>query len=189
MNPDITFTMLSPETWGDFEKFFDRYRGCAGCWCTYHLCSLTQFNQMRPEERKAFHKDLVFNGQASGILVSDNGEPAAWCQFGPAERYPHFDRKRTYRALAIPPDLSPQWRISCFFVDRSHRRQGLSGLALHAALDWIHNHGGGIVEAFPRVLADFGIPKYTGSVPMFEKEGFRPLASLGKYIRLMKLYP
>ena len=44
----------------------------------------------------------------------------------------------------------PDYRITCFFVDRKYRRDGVAAVALRGALDLIAQAGGGIVEAYPQ---------------------------------------
>jgi GNAT superfamily N-acetyltransferase len=44
-------------------------------------------------------------------------------------------------------DLVPDYRLTCFFIDRDYRRRGVSAAALRGALDLIAQGGGGVVEA------------------------------------------
>ncbi len=44
-----------------------------------------------------------------------------------------------YSKLDVPP---PDWRITCFFVDRDHRKEGVSKAALQGALRIIASKGG-----------------------------------------------
>jgi GNAT superfamily N-acetyltransferase len=142
---------------------------------------------MAREERRDFHRSLLEQGQASGLLVYDGEQAVAWCQFGPAALFTTFDRNRVYKTLDIPPEWKPQWRISCLFVDKHRRREGLSTFALHAALEHIRTHGGGVVEAFPFEIEGVQRPSYTGSVAMYEHEGFARVCPLGKVMVLMRL--
>jgi hypothetical protein len=36
-------------------------------------------------------KEFVDSGRSHGILVSANGEPVGWCQYGPKEELPRID--------------------------------------------------------------------------------------------------
>ena len=47
-------------------------------------------------------------------------------------------------------DRLPDFRLTCFFVDKKCRRKGLAAVALHGALDLIVQAGGGVVEAYPQ---------------------------------------
>lgn len=97
-----------------------------------------------------------------------------------------MERMRAYQELAVPPELKPHWRISCIFVDKHRRREGLSQLPLKAAMESIQQKGGGIVEAFPFDIPGAKRPSYTGSVKMFMLEGFEEVARLGKITVLMR---
>lgn len=178
----------SQDTWQDFEALFGKHKGVrGGCWCTFNLCTSSQFDKMTKDERKELQYNLAHQGLASGLLVFDEGVPIAWCQFGPAERFPRFDRMRAYQELQIPAEFSPNWRIACIFVDKHRRKEGLSRYAFHAALEIIHQRGGGIVEAFPLDVAGITRPQYTGSVKMYTQAGFQEVTRLGKNTVLMRL--
>jgi GNAT superfamily N-acetyltransferase len=188
MSPELTVKAYSKETWGDFETLFGKHKGVrGGCWCTFNLCTSSQYDKMTKDERKEFQKGLAFQGMGSGILVYDKETPVAWCQVGPAKRFPRFDRMRSYKELNIPEDLLPRWRISCIFVDKDRRREGISKFALKSAVEFIRAHGGGIVESFPLVVPGTKHPQYTGSEKMYQKEGFETVARLGKNTLLMRL--
>ncbi|HSM26386.1 MAG TPA: hypothetical protein VK856_16095 [Anaerolineaceae bacterium] len=175
------------ETWHDFDALFGKHKGVrGGCWCTFNLCTSSQFNKSTREERKEMQRLLAEEERSCGLMIYDAGIPIGWCQYGPAENFPRFDRIRTYEALAIPDELKPQWRISCIFIDKHRRREGLSQLPLKAALESITQKGGGIVEAFPFDIPGVKQPSYSGSVKMYAKEGFEEVARLGKITVLMR---
>lgn len=178
---------FSAGTWRDFEALFGKYGGVrGGCWCVYHRCTSAQFSQFTREERRELQKDLVRQGHGCGLLVYEAGTPVSWCQFGPAEDFPGYDRGRAYRKLDFGTDELPQWRIACLFVDRHRRREGLAKFALSSALERIRRRGGGVVEAFPLVAPGSGRPPYTGSVEMYQREGFAEVVRLGKTRILMR---
>jgi len=182
----LTTKELSPKTWPDFEAFFGKYRGVRGaCWCTYHVRRLKGFDDRTHEGRYALRKALVLSGQAHGVIVYDDGEPVAWCQYGPVEELPRPNLARRNPALAPPPSRTT-WRITCIFTDKHRRKEGLAKFALHAALAAVRARGGGLVEAFPFEVPGKPQPSYTGSVPMFEREGFRRIAKLGSITVLMR---
>ena len=41
------------------------------------------------------------------------------------------------------------WSIVCFFIDREHRRTGVAGTLLEAAVSWAREQGAEVVEAYP----------------------------------------
>ena len=102
-----------------------------------------------------------------------------WCQYGTWEELPRIDNSRNYRRLAPEGDTNKLWRITCFVVDTKYRRHGVARAALKAALEAIRNKGGGHVEAYP-IIRWQAYSKYLGTVSMFQKEGFKIVAPLGK---------
>ena len=178
---------LSGETWPDFERLF-RKQGFVGdgwwCWCTFHhVSSFSSKNQQprtRAERANLNHekkKKLVLNGCAHGILVYKAGEPVGWCQYGLREELPRIDNTVRYRKLALQSGSEKLWRITCFVVDREHRRCGVASIGLKAALESIKKNGGGMVEAYPVSETDQGANShYCGTVSMFEKTGFGSVA-------------
>ncbi|MEM7118810.1 MAG: GNAT family N-acetyltransferase [Chloroflexota bacterium] len=178
---------FSPETWSGFVALFGKHKGVrGGCWCTSNRCSSSQYAKMTRDERKAFQQNLVQQGKGYGLLVYTDEQPIAWCQFGPAAGFPRYDKGRVYSKLIIADDWQPQWRISCLFVDKHRRREGWSTIALRAALAHIQQNGGGVVEAFPFNIPDVKRPSYTGSVKMYQQEGFEVVAAVGKDRLLMR---
>jgi GNAT superfamily N-acetyltransferase len=68
-------------------------------------------------------------------------------------------------------------------VDKKYRRRGIGSAALKAALRAIAKSGGGLVEAYPVADwegASFGNMSTHGTVSMFEKQGFKEVASFGR---------
>lgn len=89
-------------------------------------------------------------GRAHAALVIDGTNAIGWCQFGASAELPNIRSRRTYEeGLSGLPD----WRITCFFIDRERRREGIANLVLREALREIARLGGGMVEAYPEVVA------------------------------------
>jgi GNAT superfamily N-acetyltransferase len=102
----------------------------------------------QPREVK---EDRVRTGRAHAALVIDgNGLAQGWCQYGSPEELPGIKHKREYDK--DPPPV-PDRRITCIFVDKRHRAQGIARTGLEGALDQIARLGGGLVEAIPDVAA------------------------------------
>ena len=183
----LTVKELNEQTWPDFEDLFAKHNGVrGGCWCMFHRVRSSQFNKMSKEERRLAHLNLTYSGKAAGLIVYDHEVPVAWCQFGPAEYFPQFDYGRIYSKLEIPAELNPKWRISCLFVDKHCRKQGLSSFALAAAIELIRQKGGGVVEAFPFDFNGSDKPSYNGSVRMYVRHGFKKVMRLGKNTVFMR---
>jgi hypothetical protein len=154
----FTTRELSVRTLPDFERFFWQVNGCG--------CALYLFGRhlspaaspakpgKHPPGREwragelAAVKDLVRKGLAHGILVYADGEPVGWCHFGRAEEVP-VPRDDSIPRRMFARDPSSQWRITCLLTRIDHRRQGVAGRALAAAVAAIKKRGGGWVEATP----------------------------------------
>ncbi len=168
----LTSKPLSPDTWPAFARLVEKHNGIfGGCWCiSFHL----EPGETRhgPSAYKAMKKARVWEGRAHAALVFDGQDAVGWCQFGPVAELPNIRSKKAYEeGLGDLPD----WRITCFFVDRERRREGIADLALREALRQIARLGGGTIEAYPEDYAGQKVSSSflcSGTVGMFEKAGF-----------------
>src|SRR6266540_4911939 len=109
---------------------------------------------------RAVKEDRVRTGRAHAALVLDqDGAAQGWCQYGSPEELPGIKHRREYDKDAPP---RPDWRITCFYVDKKHRGQGTARAALEGALDQIAHAGGHRRSPTGRV-ADLGAPAGTTS--------------------------
>jgi GNAT superfamily N-acetyltransferase len=122
----------------------------------------------------------VREGRAHAALVYDGPTAVGWCQFGPTDELPRIKHQRAYLdGLGGLPD----WRITCFFVDRACRGKGVAAAALRGALREIARLGGGSVESYPEDAAGRSVSAsflHNGTVAMFESQGFKRARRLGK---------
>ncbi|HEY3196228.1 MAG TPA: GNAT family N-acetyltransferase [Candidatus Dormibacteraeota bacterium] len=143
-----------------------------GCWCvSFHLTGKS------PEPHRALKERLVRANQSHAALVYDGTDIVGWCQFGPPSELPA--RMGGIRRLGAS---TPDWRLTCFFVDRDRRRQGVAEAALAGALRMIAARGGGTVDGYPIVTR--GKPYsssflWSGIESTFTAAGFHRLGSLG----------
>ena len=187
MTTSYTAKAVSVATRPDFEALFGKHKGVrGGCWCTSNRCTSTAYREMGRDGRKAYQRTLVEQGLGHGLLIYAQTGPVAWCQFGPAVDFSQFSRMRRYKKLTIAPEWQPDWRISCLFVDKHHRRVGWSKVALRCALEDIGKRGGGVVEAFPLAIPGAKYASYTGSVSMYLREAFVTVNEIGKHRYLMR---
>lgn len=67
------------------------------------------------------------------LVDRHDGICVGWCQFGPAAELPRIKNRRAYeQGLVMPPD----WRITCFFVDKAYRRSGVASVAMFEHQDF-----------------------------------------------------
>ena len=168
---------LSPATWPAFEAMVQRHNGIfGGCWCTW-------FHDGHPscvgrgetfEGNRAIKKRLVDEGVARAALVMDGDEAIAWAEFGTPAQLPTIHHRKEYDATSV---AEPDYRITCVFVDKRHRRQGVTELAITGALDLIAQAGGGTVESYPHDLTEQTKKMsasflYNGTRRLYERLGF-----------------
>jgi GNAT superfamily N-acetyltransferase len=163
---------LSLDTWDAFVALAEKHNGVwGGCWCTW-------FHADTPEDGKKvvgnqdFKRRMVETGVAHAALVFDGDTAIGWCEYGTPAELPRIYYRKEYEAGLVEP---PRYRITCFFVDRDHRRQGVSREALAGAVSLIAAAGGGLVESFPqetegkKISASF---LFNGTRTLFESVGF-----------------
>ena len=168
---------LSMETWPAFADLVERHNGVwGGCWCiAFH-----PEGGERGTDHRAMKQRRVRDGEAHAALVFDGDACVGWCQFGSPEELPRIKFGRAYHEHAAKP---PEWRITCFFVDKSYRHKGVAEAALKGALQEIARLGGGTVESSPEDVEGRKVSNsflHNATVAMFERQGFTRTRQLGK---------
>jgi len=182
MNP-YTVRSLDAATWDAFAELVERNNGIfGGCWCIgYHPeCGQSGISH------RAVKEDRVRTGRAHAALVLDgDGVAQGWCQYGSPGELPNIKHRREYDKDAPP---RPDWRITCFYVDKRHRGQGIARAALEGALGQIAQAGGGRVEAISEVTAGReaqGRFLFSATAELFEQYGFARIRQVGKHAWIM----
>jgi GNAT superfamily N-acetyltransferase len=177
---ELTTRPLTPETWDAFADLAERHNGVwGGCWCTwFHTAHAEKTHTV--DGNRSLKQQLVAEGRAHAALVFDGEIAVGWCEYGTCTELPNINHRKEYdAALGDPPD----YRLTCFFVDRGYRRKGVSRVALRGALDLVAGAGGGVVEAYPqdtggkKITASF---LYNGTRSLFEQAGFTYVRPKGK---------
>jgi len=178
-----TIRSLDASTWDAFAELVERNNGIfGGCWCIgYHL---------RPgdvgTDYRAAKEARVRGGRAHAALVfGEDGLAHGWCQYGSPAELPNIKHRREYERDA---PAWPDWRITCFYVDKRHRGQGIARAALEGALGQIAEAGGGRVEAISEVTAGRqaqGRFLFSATAELFEQFGFSRDRQVGKHAWIM----
>lgn len=174
---------LSPQTWPLFADLVERHNGVyRGCWCLgFH-----PETAMPGIDRRATKQQMVDEGRTHAELVLDeDGTCRGWAQWGSVEELSAIKHLRAY--LKDEPER-PQWRITCVFVDKSCRGQGVARVAVEAALARIGELGGGLVEVISEVTdgrTAQGRFLFTVTAEVFDSMGFDRVRQVGKHAWIM----
>jgi GNAT superfamily N-acetyltransferase len=172
---------LDETTWPDFARLVEDQNGVwGGCWCmAFHTEGVGRGRT--PEQNKADKQRRVREGQAHAALVYDGADCVGWCQFGPTGELPRIKHRKAYEAGL---EQLPEWRITCVYVHKKRRREGVAAAALAGALQEIARLGGGTVESYPEDTTGRSASSsflHNGTASMFEQHGFERTRKIGKY--------
>lgn|SRR5690606_12162666 len=189
-----TIKPLTEETWDLFAALVERHNGIfGGCWCVWFHPDCEERNQSY-EGNRALKQRLVADGVAHAALVvregQDGEEAIAWAQYGTPEELPNLHHRKQYLAdLAAEAETEPDYRITCIFVDKRFRSNGLVTVALQGALEQIAQAGGGVVEGYPHLPAEKKMSSsflYNGTRAVYERAGFDFIRNKGKRNTVMR---
>ena len=142
----ITFRPATPSRWADIKMLFGERGACGGCWCMFwRRDSRKEFDANKGAGNKRAFRDIVASGAKPGVLAYRGKEPIGWCAVAPRSQYVALERSRVLK----PVDDQPVWSISCLFVRKQDRRQGIATQLLRAAVDFAASKGARVVEGYP----------------------------------------
>ncbi len=172
---------LTSASWEAYEGLAERHNGVwGGCWCVFFHA------YPDPPERKelgnrGFKHLLVEQNRTHAAVVFEGGEAIAWAQYGPVEELPNIHHRKEWESGVRQV---PDYRITCLFVDRRYRRQGMAAIAVRGALELIAAAGGGLVESYPHDLPPEKKTSssflYNSTRTMYEQLGFTYQRPKGK---------
>ena len=168
---ELEFKPLTPGRWPDFEALFGERGAYGGCWCMWWRTTRSQFQQQQGEGNRKAMRAIVRSGTVPGILAYDGARAVGWCSIAPRGQYGSLNRSPVLKPL----DEKPVWSLVCLFVHRDHRQQGVATALIGAAVDYVREQGGKVVEAYPTVPREDRLPpvsSYMGIPAMFERAGF-----------------
>jgi len=181
---NLRFRPLVPERWPDFVRLFGEKGACGGCWCMWMRLDQAKFERQKGLGNKRAMKRLVDSGQVPGVLAYSGDEPIGWCAVQPREVYVRLARSRILSKV----DDRPVWSVTCFFVARPFRRNGVSAALLKAAVKHARTQGAKIVEGYPMepgaTYADAFV--FPGLVSAFRQAGFEEAARRSKTRPIMR---
>ena len=191
MNPmkDITIFPVTSDQLQDFQTLFGTRGACGGCWCMYWRLSHSVYQEQKGDKNRNAMSEIIHNGTVPGIIGYIDEKPVGWCSVAPRDDFPRLERSRILKKI----DDNSVWSIVCLFVDKSFRNRGISVEMLKAAVAYVKDKDGKIVEGYP-VEPKKGkdtIPPvfaYTGIASAFIKAGFREVERRSETRPIMRYY-
>lgn len=171
---DLSFHPLTQKLWRDFELLFGENGACGGCWCMYWKLRGKDFSENTGDSARQMQKSIVDSKTIPGLLAYSEGYPVGWVAVEPRAAYPKLAHARVLK----PVDDQEVWSVTCFFIEKKHRRKGITVELLKAAVEHVKNCGGKIVEGYP-VDSKNNQPApfvFTGTASAFIKAGFKEAA-------------
>lgn len=148
--------------------------------------SQKEFSQNSGAGNKRKFKQIVTHGTAPGIIAYSGDEPVGWCAVQSREAYVRLEKSR----VLAPVDEQPVWSVTCLFVAKDFRQQGVSTALLKAAVKHVRKNRGKIVEGYP-VDASKKQPDpwvWTGIASAYLTAGFEEVERRSKTRPIMRFY-
>lgn len=171
---NLTIHPLTPELWPALEDLFGKSGASNGCWCMYWRIGSQYHKRPRAQNYSALHK-IVEEGPPPGLLAFDGERAVGWCQLTPRNELSWLQQARFFEAV----DDLPVWSISCFYIRRGYRGQGVMSALIAAALQEAKRAKVAAVEAYPVDTTVAGSTRnvFTGTAAAFRRAGFKTVAS------------
>jgi ribosomal protein S18 acetylase RimI-like enzyme len=174
----VTFEIrpLTGDTWDALAEMFREGGDPRWCWCQHwRLRSKDMAAAKVPQLRERLH-DQARSPEPPGLVAFDGERAVGWVSLGPRTDFERIERSRVIPKV----DDRPVWSIVCFAVSSTTRGRGVARALLEAAVSHARGRGATMLEAYP-VAVDAGEPihpdaAFTGTLPMFERAGFRVVA-------------
>ena len=166
---------VTPDLWPALEDLFSKSGASNGCWCMYWRIGPEYHKRPREQNRRAFRR-IVKQGPPPGLLAFVGERAVGWCQLTPRDDLAWLNRQHALKSV----DVAPIWSISCFYIRRSFRRQGIMSALIAAALRAAKRAKVSALEAYPIDTARPGCTSniFTGVASAFRRAGFKTVARL-----------
>ena len=109
---------------------------------------------------------------APGLLAFDGDVAVGWCQLTPRDALPWLDR--VWRLKRV--DDVPVWSLSCLYVRKGYRKQGVTSALIAAALKAARRAKAPALEAYPFDADESPSASGTGYASTFARAGFKTVA-------------
>lgn len=169
--------------WSDLQAVLGS-ANCHGrrCYCQRFKSPGSDWKNVSDEERAFRLRTQTSCGDpdapsTSGLVAYRDGEAVGWVSVEPRTAFPALRRSRVlWPGRDEDKDDAGIWAVTCFHTRPGHRRQGVAGDLVRAAVPFAREHGAKALEAYP-MRTEPGEPvswgeAHVGTVAMFEDAGF-----------------
>ena len=168
---DLVVRPLTPELWPAFADLVDQAGPVGRCWCVAPQIGAAYRRRSPEENRDEFHA-VVEEGPPPGLLAFDGDVAVGWCRVAPRADLPAAETSWRTRQV----DDLPVWLVSCFYVRKGYRRQGLTTVLITAAVELARSAGAPGVEAVPLDATVSPSATNAGYASTFAALGFEEIA-------------
>ncbi|MGW9415929.1 GNAT family N-acetyltransferase [Arthrobacter cupressi] len=184
--------LTRPARWAEVEGLFSGGGEPSRCWCRWFSVTGKAWEATPVSGRREQLKAAFDAGPEPGVIAVKDSVPVGWCAVQPRHCYPRIERSQILRSAgAAAADGDGVWSVSCFVVAHGHRRGGIAGELLAAAVEHAFTHGARIIEGYP---VDPALrPKagaadlYHGTVSLFTRAGFSAVPTSAPGRAVMRL--
>ena len=176
----LTFKPVTKATGADFEALFESPGGPSYCWCMYTRVSKDEAKTANTDAkaRKPMMMERIDGRIPVGLVAYDQGEPIAWVSVAPRETFHHLKGPDAEDGETI-------WSLSCMYVKRQHRGEGIGHQLIDAAVKYARKRKADTVEAYA-VHPDSPSYRNMGFISAYEKAGFETVGKLGTRRTVMR---
>lgn len=177
----LEYHPVTRERLPDLRRFSERHGKFRYCSCMRWRMTSATYSRSTKDERVAALDARIEADIPVGVLAYRDGEPVGWVSVAPRETLGGLER---YKALARVDDESV-WAVTCFFLDHSVRRQGVTLGLLRAAVEYARSQGATIIEGYP-VEPGARLYTYMGAPATFLQAGFVDVTPASRDRRVMR---
>ncbi len=173
----ITTERATISRWDDVQHSLTGGGDGRSCQCIWPVVSNKEWQSTTVKQRRDMLKDEIVAGRPPGLIAYVDGEAAGWIRVGPRSAQTRIVRTRAIvAATAEPLDDASVWAVTCFVIRRDHRGKGLSAQLLKAAIEYAHESGARLIEAYPVDTSEgthHSNDLFHGTLSTFLAHGFR----------------
>ena len=150
-----------------------------------HRLTSKEFEANKYAGNKKRMRQLVQSNEPVGLLALQDGVAIGWISVAPREQFARLETSRIHKRI----DDEKVWSITCFFIKKEFRNQGLSLQLLEAAKSFAKKNRIKILEAYPVRPYANKMPDafaWTGIYSTFLKSGFRVVSEASKAKPMMR---